>query len=235
MPAGNHRIAVRHTWAPHVWNDPESATAFSSIWDYPGQTMAATYTATLSSTLINEATFSWGSTKPSRFFGQRNCDYCPGGTGLVPYPTRSQIGLNYPFLFPDTKLDPDKLSNLAIQNFSTLTLNQYPGYWYDFVFLWSDSVTKITGNHTFKAGVSVERSGMKDQIQLSAASAPATTNQNGSFRFFDATRADGTGLAMSNALLGLFDDYTEFGSKPLTNFIGMGYDFYGAGQLEGDA
>ena len=197
VPVSNHRIAVRHTWAPHVWNDPESATAFSSIWDYPGRTVAATYTGTLSSTLINEATFSWGSTQPSRFFGQRNCDYCPGGTGLVPYPTRSLIGLNYPFIFPGTKLDPDKLSNLAIQSFSTLTLNQYPGYWYDFVFLWSDSVTKIAGNHTFKAGVSVERSGMKDQIQLSAASAPATTNQNGSFRFFDTTRTDGTGLAIS--------------------------------------
>jgi hypothetical protein len=227
VPASNHRIAVRHTWAPHVWNDPESATAFSSIWDYPGRTMAATYTGTLSNTLINESTFSWGSTKPARFFGQRNCDYCPGGTELVPYPTRASIGLNYPFIFPDTKLDPDKLSNLAIQNFSTLTLNQYPGYWYDFVFVWSDSLTKIQGNHTFKAGVSVERSGMKDQIQLSAAAAPATTNQNGSFRFFDATRTDGTGLALSNALLGLFDDYTEFGTKPLTNFIGMGYDFYG--------
>ena len=87
-------------------------------------------------------------------------------------------------------------------------------------------MTKITGNHTFKGGVSVERSGMKDQIQLSAASAPATTNQNGSFRFTDATRTDGTGNATANVLLGLFDDYTEFGTKPLTNFIGMGYDFY---------
>jgi hypothetical protein len=226
-PTGNHRFAVRHTWAPHVWNDPESASAFSSIWDYPGRTMAATYSGTFSSTLINEFTFSYGSTKPARFFGQRNCDYCPGGTDLVPYPTRSQIGLNYPFIFPDTKLDPDKLSNLAIQNFSTLTLNQYPGYWYDFVFQWSDNVTKIAGNHTLKAGISIERSGMKDQIQLSAAAAPATTNQNGSFRFFDTTRTDGTGLALSNALLGLFDDYTEFGTKPLTNFIGMGYDFFG--------
>jgi hypothetical protein len=75
--------------------------------------------------------------------------------------------------------------------------------------------------------VSVERSGMKDQIQLSAASAPATTNQNGAFRFFDTTRPDNTGFATANALLGLFDDYTEFGTKPLTNFIGMGYDFYG--------
>jgi hypothetical protein len=225
VPLDNHRFAVRHTWAPHVWNDPESATAFSSIWDYPGRTMAATYTSTLSNSLINEFTFSYGSTQPARFFGQRNCDYCPSGAD-VSYPTRSQIGLNYPFLFPGTKLDPDKLSNLTVQSFTTLTLNQYPGYWYDFVFLWSDSVTKITGNHTFKAGASVERSGMKDQIQLSAAAAPSTTNQNGAFRFTDATRADGSGLAISNALLGLFDDYTEFGTKPLTNFIGMGYDFY---------
>jgi len=227
VPLNNHRIAVRHTWAPHVWNDPESAMAYSSIWNYPGRTMAATYTGTLSSTLINEATFSYGSTKPAKFFGQRNCDYCPGGTDLVAYPTRGSIGLNYPFLFPGTKLDPDKLSNLAIQGFSTLNLNQYPGSWYDFVFLWTDNVTKIHGNHTFKGGVSVERSGMKDQIQLSAATAPATTNQNGSFRFTDTTRTDGTGYALSNVLLGLFDDYTEFGTKPLTNFIGMGYDFYG--------
>jgi len=226
VPVNNHRIAVRHTWAPHVWSDPESAQAFSSIWNYPGRTMAATWTGTLSSSLINEFTFSYGSTKPAKFFGQRNCDYCPGGTDLVPYPTRSSIGLNYPFLFPGTKLDTEKLSNLAIQSFSTLTLNQYPGNWYDFVFLWSDSVTKIKGNHTFKGGASVERSGMKDQIQLSAASAPATTNQNGSFRFTDTTRTDGSGNAMANALLGLFDDYTEFGTKPLTNFIGMGYDFY---------
>jgi hypothetical protein len=152
VPTNNQRIAVRHTWAPHVWNDPESAVAFSSIWNYPGRTMAATHTATISNSLINEFTFSYGSTKPAKFFGQRNCDYCPGGTDLVPYPTRASIGLNYPFLFPGTKLDPDKLSNLTIQNLSTLTLNQYPGNWYDFVFLWSDSVTKITGNHTFKPG-----------------------------------------------------------------------------------
>src|SRR5687767_11849700 len=223
LPANNHRVALRHTWAPNVWNDPESLTAFSSIWDYPGRTMAATYTSTWSSSLINEFTFSWGSTKPARFFGQKNCTYCPDDSNVI-YPTRSEIGLNYPFMFPGTKLDPDKLSNLTITNLSTLTLNQYPGYWYDFVFVWSDHVTKLAGNHTFKMGATVERSGMKDQIQLSAAAAPATTNQNGSFRFVG---AGATGLPIANALLGLFDDYTEFGAKPLTNFIGMGYDVFG--------
>ena len=36
-------------------------------------------------------------------------------------------------------------------------------------------ITKITGNHTFKAGVMIERSGMNDRIQLSFATAPATS------------------------------------------------------------
>jgi hypothetical protein len=66
---------------------------------------------------------------------------------------------------------------------------------------------------------------MNDRIQLSFAQAPATTNQNGSFRFFDA-RVGGSGYAAANALLGLFDDYTEFGSKPNTKWLAMGYDGY---------
>ena len=66
---------------------------------------------------------------------------------------------------------------------------------------------------------------MNDRIQLSFAQAPATTNQNGSFRFFD-NRAGGTGYATANALLGLFDDYTEFGSKPNTKWMAMAYDGY---------
>ena len=46
----NHRLAVRHTWAPNVWNDPEPLSVYSTIWDYPGRTMAATLTSTLSPT-----------------------------------------------------------------------------------------------------------------------------------------------------------------------------------------
>jgi Carboxypeptidase regulatory-like domain/TonB dependent receptor len=225
VPTSNHRIAVRHTWAPNVWNDPEPMGVYSTIWDYPGRTLAATLTSTLSSSLINEFSFSWGSTSPSKYFGQRNCDYCPGGTTAFMYPTQSEVGINYPYLFPGTKLDPDKIPNVSLQGFTAINNAAYPGSWNDFVFLWSDNVTKITGNHTFKAGVSVERSGMNDRIQLSFAQAPATTNQNGSFRFFD-TRPNSTGHAVANAVLGLFDDYTEFGNKPNTKWIAMAYDVY---------
>src|SRR5437773_11619266 len=64
---------------------------------------------------------------------------------------------------------------------------------------------------------------MNDQIQLTFAAAPATRNQNGQFRFLD-PRAGGSGLSAANAILGLFDDYSEFGNKPNTHWIAMGYD-----------
>jgi hypothetical protein len=225
VPDSNNRLAVRHTWAPNVWNDPEPLGVYSTIWDYPGRTMAATLTSTLSTSLINEFSFSWGSTSPSKYFGQRNCDYCPGGTDAFQYPRTRDVGISYPYLFPGTKLDPDKIPNINLQGLTAINNAAYPGSWNDFVFLWTDNVTKIAGNHTFKAGISIERSGMNDRIQLSFAQAPATTNQNGSFRFFDA-RVGGTGYSVSNALMGLFDDYTEFGSKPNTKWLAMGYDGY---------
>jgi hypothetical protein len=225
VPNSKHRLAVRHTWAPNVWNDPEPFAVYSTIWDYPGRTLAATLTSTLSNTLMNEASFSWGTTSPSKYFGQRNCDYCPGGTTAFLYPTQSDVGLNYQYLFPGTKLDPDKIPNISLQGFTAINNAAYPGSWNDFVFLWTDNVTKVVGNHAFKTGVSIERSGMNDRIQLSFAAAPATVNQNGSFRFFDA-RAGGTGYSVANTLLGLFDDYTEFGNKPDTPWLAMAYDIY---------
>jgi hypothetical protein len=226
VPSTDHRLAVRHTWAPNVWNDPEPMTVYSTIWDYPGRTLAATLTSTLSNSLINEFSFSWGSTSPSKYFGQRNCDYCPGGTDALLYPTNSEVGISYPYLFPGTKLDPEKIPNISLQGFTAINNAAYPGSWNDFVFLWTDNVTKITGNHTFKAGASIERSGMNDRIQLSFAQAPATTNQNGSFRFFDNMRPSGSGYSPANAMLGLFDDYTEFGAKPNTKWLAMAYDVY---------
>jgi Carboxypeptidase regulatory-like domain len=225
VPNTSHRLAVRHTWAPNFWNDPEPMGVYSTIWDYPGRTLAATFTSTLTSSFINEASFSWGSTSPSKYFGQRNCDYCPGGGDAFLYPRQSDVGINYPYLFPGTKLDPDKIPNVAIQGFTSINNAAYPGSWNDFVFLWADNATKIYKNHALKTGVSIERSGMNDRIQLSFAQAPATTNQNGSFRFFD-TRPGGSGSAIANTALGLFDDYTEFGNKPNTKWLAMAYDVF---------
>ena len=151
------------------------------------------------------------------------------------YPRASDVGINYPYLFPGTKLDPDKIPNISMQGFTAINNAAYPGSWNDFVFLWSDNVTKITGNHTFKAGVSVERSGMNDRIQLSFAHGAGDDEPERLVPLLRRARAGHGATRLPTRCSGLFDDYTEFGNKPNTNCIGMGYDFLRPGQLEADA
>ena len=67
---------------------------------------------------------------------------------------------------------------------------------------------------------------MNDRIQLSFAQAPATTNQNGSFRFFDTRARRRPATRRPTRCSGLFDDYTEFGNKPNTKWLAMAYDLY---------
>jgi hypothetical protein len=225
-----HRLAFRHTWNDNIWNNffGIPLDTYAQVWQYPGRTLSTTLTSTFSPRFLNEFTFSFGSTFPARFYGQRNCDAkCPSfAASNILYPLRSQTGLNYPYLFPGTKLDPEKLPDVALQGYSSMGQGPYPGEWNDFALFWSDHMTLITGNHTLKWGATIERSGMNDQIQLSFAFAPQTANQNGAFRFFNSTRPDSTGHSVANALLGLFDDYTEFGIKPNTRYLAMAYDFF---------
>ena len=118
VPTSSHRLAVRHTWLPNVWNDPEPMGVYSTIWDYPGSHAGRHADRATLSSLFNEFSFSWGSTSPSKYFGQRNCDYCPGGTDAFQYPTTESVGINYPYLFPGTKLDPDKIPNVSMTGFT---------------------------------------------------------------------------------------------------------------------
>ena len=77
-----------------------------------------------------------------------------------------------------------------------------------------------------KFGVFVERSGQNDHIQFTTASAPATINENGSFRFLDSGNPLTTGLAIGNALLGNFNDYAELGGKPNTPWVATALDWF---------
>ena len=77
-----------------------------------------------------------------------------------------------------------------------------------------------------KWGGTLERSGQDDQIQGTTASAPATNNQNGSFRFLDTGHPQATGLSIANMLLGNFNDYSEFGAKPNTPFVATMFDAF---------
>jgi len=61
-----------------------------------------------------------GDDEPLEVFRSAHCDYCPGGTTAFLYPTQSDVGLNYQYLFPGTKLDPDKIPNISLQGFTAI-------------------------------------------------------------------------------------------------------------------
>ena len=194
------------------------STRFVELWSRPNRTAVATVNSTLSATFLNEFTVS----ASSDGLGEANSDPDCGARCR-----RSTYGVSYPFLFPaDSKFDPEKLPTLSITGLSTLDNGPYPGYWSGFTYAVSNSMTKVVNTHTLKWGIFVERSGQDDQIHATTASAPATNNQNGAFRFQDTGHPQATGLAMANALLGNFNDYSEFGAKPLTPFVGTALDWF---------
>jgi hypothetical protein len=219
-----HRLGFRHSRVEHIWNQMFGLNSYEVAWVYPSRTTALTLTSTLSPTFLNEFTVATGGTLGNDRIPTRYCTKCVKTPNT--YSVRSQTGLTFPFLFPGTKLDPEKISNISAQGLTAIATSQYPGASSDFVGTLTNNMTKISGPHTFKWGVTIERSGMKDQTQFTTAPAPGTPNQNGAFRFMDTGRTDATGLAIANAALGLFNDYSEFNTKPITHYVATAWDFF---------
>ena len=171
----------------------------------PNYTSVASLTTVLSPTLINEASFSASEDKNFNNVASN---------GLY---DRSQYGINYPYLFPGTKDLPNKIPTISLANFSTVDGGPYPSYSGGPIFVWTDTLTKILGNHTIKFGVYVERSGENDRDELTSGSTPGSTNNpNGQFTFADTGSSLTTGVAVANAALGLFNTYGEVGKKDYT-------------------
>ncbi|MFN7919650.1 MAG: carboxypeptidase regulatory-like domain-containing protein [Bryobacteraceae bacterium] len=216
-----HRLSVRGTHIPWRFNEPfqdNSLGTFQALWSRPNRTGAVSLTSTISPTFLNEFTFSVNS----------------DGKGDIPYNPacgapceRSSYGINYPQIFPNGKEFPGKLPTIQIDPFFSLNNSSaYPGFWSGFVYAWSNNMTKTVANHTFKYGIFIERSGQNDGIQLTTASAPATVNQGGQFRFIDTGHPNTTGLAVANTALGYFNDYSETSAKPITPWVATSFDWF---------
>ncbi len=212
-----HRVSFRTTLIPWTFNSPFEGTLYAALWSRPNRTGALSLVSTMSPTFINEFTFSANSDGLGSIYSDPSCG---------PRCSRSAAGINYPFIFPGTKWDGDKLPSLTVDGLTTVDNSPYPGTWAGFVYAWANNTTKIIGNHTLKFGVFIERSGQNDHIQFTTASAPATVNENGSFRFLDSGDPRTTGLAMANALLGYFNDYSELGGKPITPWVATAFDWF---------
>jgi len=214
----NERLSVRGTNTPWQFNAPFEDTfgRMEEVWSRPNRIGAVSLTSTFSPTFLNEFTFSANSDgKGDIQFG----DYC---TSCL----RSQYGLNYPYLFPGTKVAAEKVPSIRIQGLTTLDAGPYPGSWAGFVYGWTNATTKIVGNHTIKFGAYLEYSGQNDFIQGTTAGPGTTVNQNGDFTFNDTGNPNTSGLSIANALLGNFDSYSEFGTKAYTPYASTAIDLF---------
>lgn len=182
-------------------------------WDRPNTTMAASWTSTLTNTLVNEFTF--GYSLDEVYINVLD-------NGLY---QRSQYGIDYPYIFPE-KLISDKIPTIDVAGLSTVDGGPYPSSSTGPIWTWSNNLTWIKGRHTIKGGAFLEYSGEDDFDQINVVGLPGdTNNQNGRFEFRD-TRPGGTGNAIANAAMGLFTNYAEIGQRSLTKWRAFATDFF---------
>src|SRR3989454_879895 len=181
------------------------------FFDRPNQTNSLNYVWTISPTKVNEllVTASLDVVRipvdAAHFFDR---------TKACALPCR----LDYPYIFTDGKLIPNRVPTVTMANFSTLSGGPYPSRSSGPIIAVSDSLTWIRGSHTLKFGGLLERAGEDDNDEINVQACPTcTNNQNGQFQFTDG-RAGGTGVTAANAALGLFDTYSEIGHRAYTLF-----------------
>ena len=185
--------------------------------DRPNQTNSIDYVWTISPTKVNEVLLSF------------SLDNVHIPVDQAHFLDRTTVGLNYPYIFPQGKLIPNRIPTVNMSSFSGLSGGPYPSHSAGPIYDVSDSFTWVRGNHTFKFGGVFERSGENDNDEINVqACSTCTNNQNGQFLFSDnggnfvrpGYVLASTGVAAANAALGLFDTYSEIGHRAYTIFRG---------------
>lgn len=143
---------------------------------------------------------------------------------------RTKYGINFPYLFPQGKDLPNKIPTVAFDTTTSITTldgSTYPSHSQGELFDFADTFTRIIGNHILRAGALYERSGENDDDQIAFAnSTPGqTNNQNGKFDF-SSGNSKGTGFDIADAALGLFNTYSEVGTRNETPNRANMYEFF---------
>jgi carboxypeptidase family protein len=186
------------------------------IIDRPNQTTSINWVYTISPTWVNELLVT----------GSRDQVFIFVDTAGDRY-KRSIYGINYPYIFPNNKEIFDKIPTVNFGAvFTDLDGGPYPSSSKGPIYSFSDNITNIRGNHTFKAGFLFERAGENDFDQINVSGVPGgTNNQNGRFEFRN-TQAGGTGLDIANAALGIFNSYAEIDNRSYTPYRGHMYEWF---------
>lgn len=185
-------------------------------WERPNFTQTASWTSTIKSNWVNELTYTFS--RDDVFI-----NVFEGGAFQ-----RSTRGINYPYVFggEGQKEIVDKIPTISVANFSEIDGGPYPAFSSGPIHTIQDVTTLVRGRHTFKAGVQFEYSGQDDFDQINVSAIPGSTNnQNGRFEFQD-SRAGGTGTAIANVALGLFNNYAELGERNFTKWRALAVDAF---------
>lgn len=184
-------------------------------WSRPNWTTTVSWTSSLSPSLINEAAYTYS--KDQVFINV----FTEGGAYQ-----RSKYNINYPYIFNENKELFDKIPTIDIAGFTRIDGGPYPSSSQGPIHNFSDTVTYVRGRHTFKAGVSIEYSGEDDfdQINVNAIEG-GTNNQNGQFQFRDSSTF-GTGVAVADAALGMYNNYAELGQRAFTRWRSLATDMF---------
>lgn len=138
---------------------------------------------------------------------------------------RSKYGINYPYIFQQKEIF-DKIPTVEWDGFNGLDGGPYPSQSTGPIYQINQNWTNIRGNHTIKFGGYFERAGQNDFDQINVSGVPGgTNNQNGRFVFANST-PNGTGVAIANAAIGVFDTYAELGSRAYTPYRGHMYEWF---------
>jgi Carboxypeptidase regulatory-like domain/TonB-dependent Receptor Plug Domain len=185
----------------------------------PNQTNGLTWTWIISPSLINEARATYSLDQV----------YIPVNTALPGF-NRQTLGIDFPYVVAGLKAQENKIPTVSgLGSFYGLAGGPYPSHSGGPIYTYSDSLTKVWGNHTVKAGVEFQNSGENDNDQINVSTVPGgANNQNGNFFFSDgrSTLGGTSGVALANLALGLSDSYTEIGPKSYTVWRGQVYEFF---------
>lgn len=185
------------------------------IIDRPNQTTSFNWTWTVSPNWISETLVAGSRDQVFIFVDQRENKF-----------QRSNYGINYPYIFPQKEIF-DKVPTIdGVDQFVSIDGGPYPASSTGPIYQFSNNWTNIRGNHTFKFGGYFERAGQNDFDQINVAGTPGgTNNQNGRFVFSNGT-AGGTGVAIGNVAIGLFDTYAEIGQRSFTPYRGHMFEWF---------
>jgi hypothetical protein len=219
VPNDHHHISFRRqnvTYNEYLPFDQGSGLT-GRYFNRPNQTNGLTWTWIINQSTINEARVTYSLDQV----------YIPVNLALAGF-NRGTLGINFPYIIPGQKAAENKIPTVSgLGNFYGLAGGPYPSHSGGPIYTFSDSFTKVLGNHTMKVGFQFQNSGENDNDQINVSTVPGgANNQNGNFVFSDTrTNLGGTtGVGLANLASGISDSYTEIGPKSYTVWRGQVFE-----------